>query len=206
MRSALQEKLKTFKNLAGGILISLAVFALLPVTYYLFHRELYESLRKGTVHSIDTIQIREEKKKKQKIEIHDLSKKNRSRNIPDPFDTRFELDLSVLSAAEGSSGFVADTATIIEEGEADIPPIRRLFVPPEYPRIARERGVEGTVVARILIDENGRVRRVLVVKAPKNLGFEESVKDAVMQWKFEPAKLNNLPVKVWAIQEIYFKL
>ncbi len=200
------EQRETAGNLFFSLLISLAIFSLLPAAYYLFHRELYETMKQGTVASVETIAIEEPKKKKDQIKTLDLSKKSRSRRVEDPFDSRFKLDLRVLSAGDGASGFAADTDTIIEEGEADIPPIRRIFVPPEYPRLARERGVEGVVEARILIDEKGNVRRVIVTKAPKNLGFEEAVKEAVSRWKFEPAKLNRLPVKVWAVQEIDFRL
>jgi len=57
-----------------------------------------------------------------------------------------------------------------------------------------------------MIDEKGNVLAVNVVRTRGNWGFDRAVVQALKKWKFEPAKLENMPVRVWATQEIQFSL
>lgn len=187
--------------------ISAALYLILPVSYYLFHSEIYDIMqsRKQKTVKVDTIKVQQKKER----EIKEIKKREKPKlkEFQKRFFSRFDLDLSVMSA-EGSGAGLVSTGfdKVIEEGEADIPPIKRIFIPPRYPARAKEEGIEGKVVARLLIDENGDVLQVRIMKAPRFWGFDNAVMDAAKKWKFEPAKLNNLPVKVWATQVIEFKL
>ena len=186
--------------------ISVLLFLLLPVSYYLFHQEIYRMIqnKKSGPVRIETIKIKEKKREVKQIEKREKTKLIRphARQF-----TRFNLDLSVLSG-EGNGGGVMTSGfgNVIEEGEADVPPIKRVFIPPQYPSRARDEGIEGKVIAKLLIDENGEVISIRILKEPRHWGFGTSVIEAAQKWKFEPAKLNNLPVKVWATQVIEFKL
>jgi protein TonB len=62
--------------------------------------------------------------------------------------------------------------------------------PPEYPERARDRGVEGTVIALITIDTLGRV---LEAKVEKSAGsdLDKSVLKAVQQTRFQAAVVNG---------------
>ncbi|MBN2038975.1 MAG: energy transducer TonB [Spirochaetes bacterium] len=186
--------------------ISVLLFLLLPVSYYLFHQEIYKMIqsKKTSAVKVETIKIQEKKKDIKQIEKREKTKLIRPRTQQ---FTRFNLDLSVMSGEGGSGGVMqSGFGTVIEEGEADVPPIKRIFIPPKYPSRAREEDVEGKVVAKLLIDENGDVISVRILKEPRHWGFGSAVIEAAQKWKFEPAKLNNLPVKVWATQVIEFKL
>ncbi len=80
-------------------------------------------------------------------------------------------------------------------------------VQPEYPELAKQAGIEGTVIVAALIDKNGKVRDAKVVKSSgTNVGFEELALKAIMEWEFKPAIQNNKPVAVWIYQPIIFHL
>lgn len=66
---------------------------------------------------------------------------------------------------------------------------------PIYPESARKEGVEGTVVLEIIIDQEGRVRKVEVLKS---LGEEldNAAIKAIEQFKFRPAQINDEKVAV----------
>ena len=198
--------IQNLKYLSIAIVISSLLYLLLPVTYYLFHSQIYRIIKGNKINSVtvETVQI---KKKEREIKKIEKTKRRRLNSFQNRFLARFNLDLSVL-AGEGSDAGSLDVGfdNVIEEGEADIPPIKRIFAPPKYPERARSEGIEATVVAKLLIDEKGNVMRVRIIKAPRHWDFDNSVIEAAKYWKFEPAKLNNMPVKVWATQVIEFRL
>ncbi len=76
-----------------------------------------------------------------------------------------------------------------------------------YPQIAVKAGIEGSVVMGVLIDEQGRVLKVEVLKAAgNNIGFEEAAAKAIKSTKWKPAKQRDVPVKVWVSVPIRFLL
>ena len=57
----------------------------------------------------------------------------------------------------------------------------------EYPSEAHRKGIEGTVVAHLSVDEKGNVTDVKIVEArPPNVMryFERATRDTLMEWKF----------------------
>lgn len=80
-------------------------------------------------------------------------------------------------------------------------------VPPDYPQLAQQTGLEATVMLRILVYKDGTVKDVIVARASgTNVGFEESAMAAVKQWVFKPAIQNQKPVSVWVNYPIKFKI
>ncbi|MEQ1831883.1 MAG: energy transducer TonB [Candidatus Eisenbacteria bacterium] len=77
-------------------------------------------------------------------------------------------------------------------------------VPPQYPDLAREAGVDGTVMVQALVGKEGKVKDVRVVKSIPML--DEAAKTAVRQWVFKPALSNNKPVAVWVGVPVKFSL
>ncbi len=77
-------------------------------------------------------------------------------------------------------------------------------VPPIYPDLAREAGVDGTVMVQALVGKDGKVKDVRVVKSIPML--DENAKSAVRQWVFKPALSNNKPVAVWVGVPVKFSL
>jgi protein TonB len=62
-----------------------------------------------------------------------------------------------------------------------------------YPEDARSRGIEGTVVLSVLVDEGGRVRTVKVVSGPGG-GLDQAAAKAVERIRFRPALRKGQPV------------
>lgn len=61
-------------------------------------------------------------------------------------------------------------------------------VPPEYPRAAERREMEGSVVVSIDVDGSGAVTAVSVVSADPAGIFDSAAINAVKRWKFESGK------------------
>lgn len=77
-------------------------------------------------------------------------------------------------------------------------------VPPVYPDIAREAGVDGQVLVQALVGKDGRVKDTKVVKSIPML--DQAAVAAVRQWVFKPALSNNKPVAVWVAVPVKFSL
>ncbi len=74
-----------------------------------------------------------------------------------------------------------------------VPPVVIKKVPPNYSQTALRFRIQGNVVLRVLIDEDGKVEEVTVLKKLKHGLTEEAVK-AVKKWRFEPATSGGMPV------------
>lgn len=76
--------------------------------------------------------------------------------------------------------------------------------PPEYPAYAKQRGVQGTVVVEIEVDEEGRPVKGVVRKGPRELML--SALGYALEWRFEPATWNGKAVKARFHLTMPFKL
>jgi protein TonB len=124
-------------------------------------------------------------------------------------------DLSATSIVGGESG--DSIAVEIPQEEYlpppeeftpyDEPPVPIKEVKPEYPPLAKQAGIEGTVWVKALVDKNGKVRKVLIYKpSGASAGFEESAMAAVSKNEYKPAISNNQPVPVWVVFPVHFTL
>jgi protein TonB len=77
-------------------------------------------------------------------------------------------------------------------------------VNPEYPTLAREAHIQGTVVVDAVIDEKGNVVQARAVSGHPLL-IAAALK-AVLQWKYEPTSLNGQPVSVELQAQVHFNL
>ena len=77
--------------------------------------------------------------------------------------------------------------------------------PPQYTEIARKARIQGVVIVQAIIDEQGNVTNVQVLKGLP-MGLSESAVEAVKQWKFKPATLNDRPVAVYFNLTVNFQL
>ncbi len=79
-------------------------------------------------------------------------------------------------------------------------------VSPEYPSLAREAGVEGTVMAHALVGRDGHVLRAEIDPEHSIPMLDEAAVRALRQWVFKPALLNSRPVEVWVAVPFRFSL
>ncbi len=77
-------------------------------------------------------------------------------------------------------------------------------VTPEYPDLARQSNMEGSVVIQALVGKDGRVKDTRIAKS--NPVFDQAAEKAVKQYVFKPALSNNKPVAVWVAVPIRFTL
>ena len=77
---------------------------------------------------------------------------------------------------------------------------------PEYPRMVKDAGLEGTVYLRVLVKKDGTVGDAKVEKSSKIASLDEAALKAVFGCKFKPAIQNGRPVNVWVSFPYEFSL
>jgi len=78
---------------------------------------------------------------------------------------------------------------------------------PKYPDLARRAGLQGTVILLAVIEKNGTVGEIEVVKSPdQRWGFDLAAIDAVKQWRYQPALMNGGPVAAYIQVMVEFTL
>lgn len=87
--------------------------------------------------------------------------------------------------------------------EQDPVPVKQ--VKPEYPSIAKQASLEGTVLVQVLVGEDGKVKKAKVAQSDSPI-FEQAAIDAAMQWLFTPALQQKKPVAVWIAIPFRFSL
>ena len=75
-----------------------------------------------------------------------------------------------------------------------------------YPPIAQEAGIEGTVIVQAFIDKGGRVTDTVILKGIPNTGLDEAAMSAIRKTRFKPAKQRDRAVGVWISIPVNFKL
>lgn len=88
--------------------------------------------------------------------------------------------------------------------EYDTPPALVSRITPAYPEMAKEARIEGTVLFRVLVGKDGRVKDLKVVRRVNYL--DAAAKDAVMRWIYKPGLLHGTPVPVWIDVPVEFHL
>ena len=106
-----------------------------------------------------------------------------------------------------------DPGDCLGEGQSDAPggfvyieelPEAIVMVPPIYPDLAREAGVDGTVMVQAHVCACGEIDSTSIVKSVPML--DEAASAAVRQWIFKPALSNGEPQAVWVGVPVKFSL
>ena len=85
-------------------------------------------------------------------------------------------------------------------------PMYRTNPSPHYPRLARKRGYEGTVVLEVLVDPSGRVKDLQVFKSGGYTILDKAAVASVKDWLFEPGVRGDEKVEMWVKIPIRFQL
>jgi protein TonB len=88
----------------------------------------------------------------------------------------------------------------------DEPPVLIKFVNPKYPDLARQAGIEGTVLLNVLVGDDGKVLQVSVIQSDVTPAMEKAAMEASRQFMFKPAKQRTVSVKARVAIPIRFKL
>jgi periplasmic protein TonB len=77
-------------------------------------------------------------------------------------------------------------------------------VQPQYPALAMQARIQGTVLLRAVIDRPGKIENLQVVSGHPMLA--EAAMRAVEQWRYRPYYLNEQPVEVETLITVHFTL
>jgi len=105
---------------------------------------------------------------------------------------------------------IAAPIAVVREGDLvdnpDLPPQPVSTVKATYPPLALQRRVGGTVILRALVDENGVVQQVEVLRGVKpDLGIDNAAVAALRGWRFRPATKDGVRVKAWYTTSMPFQ-
>ncbi len=87
----------------------------------------------------------------------------------------------------------------------DVQPTLKKKANPVYPKAALAAGIEGAVYIRLLVDKEGKVQDVKIVRS-ENDALNQSAIDAARQYEFAPATAAGKPVAVWVTVPFKFKI
>jgi protein TonB len=114
-----------------------------------------------------------------------------------------------------------------DQGTAPAPPITPTLAPPtaepapgpveatlayratplKYPPQALHSRLQGQVILKVLVDENGVPQDVAVEQSSGSTLLDRSAREQVLKgWKFEPAMVNGHAVRAWARVPVTFNL
>ena len=79
-------------------------------------------------------------------------------------------------------------------------------VDPDYPRQAEiiRYNKSVTVEVRFLVDLNGNIENIEILKSHEKFGFDKEVLSALKKWKFKPIVYNGRKIKVYFNKEFVF--
>jgi TonB family protein len=77
-------------------------------------------------------------------------------------------------------------------------------VTPSYPPEARNAGITGTVLLKLIVSKDGTIQQLQFVSGDSTLA--RAALDAVRQWRYKPTLLNGDPVEVETNVEVVFSL
>ncbi len=94
----------------------------------------------------------------------------------------------------------------VESAASIVPPRAIDNQKPKYPRVARQRGYEGTVELAVYVLANGKVGDVELVESSGSSSLDRAAIRAVERWRFAPATRNGRAVDIWIEVPIEFHL
>lgn len=77
---------------------------------------------------------------------------------------------------------------------------------PTYPLPAKRRGEEGTVVLMVKVESDGKPGAVDIKETSGYSSLDDSAKNAVRKWAFEPARRNGAPISSTVEIPVSFRL
>jgi TonB family protein len=92
-----------------------------------------------------------------------------------------------------------------QEHEIDVPARPVNPIRPAYPTRLRALGFEGEVEARVMVRSDGSVDGAQLVESSHD-DFTVSVREALRQARFHPARLRGKPVSSWMTVRLHFRL
>ena len=216
------------RTVALSAVVAGATFAVLPL-FGLLSASVHESVEVReapdiVLHTPPAPRVRVEAKpedrppSRPKLRKRPERRKQRLEPRPDALWARLSLSMSSLEAGAGdfSLDFGVgpeepaapgdDRPPVFDLVEVDRPPRPMVRMKPLYPMRARERGIEGIVRLRFVVDADGSVRDVEVVSSEPEGVFDRAAGAAAARWRFAPAVKDGRPVATRVRTAVRFRL
>ncbi|EHH1223947.1 energy transducer TonB [Vibrio vulnificus] len=105
---------------------------------------------------------------------------------PEPAEHKTPKGTDNDQPASSASQGVSSQPTLIEK-----PSFMEKPVQPKYPRVAQKRGIEGTALFELWIDEQGKLTQLLLITSSGAKMLDDAARKAIQQWKFTPHAENG---------------
>lgn len=104
-----------------------------------------------------------------------------------------------------------DAGPVVDSFDPGPPPLETLAYDvspaPRYPRQALRSGAEGTVLLKVLVDEQGRPQDVAIERSSGHRLLDQAARDQVLaRWRFHPATREGRAIAAYALVPIAFTL
>jgi TonB family protein len=121
---------------------------------------------------------------------------------------RFCFALVIVAGSNHALPQTAETpsnpAHRLKVSEVTTAPLITEKTPPSYPDAAREAGIQGTVMLKVVVAETGEVKEVSTLSGDPLLA--QPAVDAVKQWKYKPYMVDGTPVEMETQVTLTFRL
>lgn len=127
--------------------------------------------------------------------------------VPDPeppVKVDFAIDQGLVFNVPDPPPMPEEKDVYISGGEIE-PPERIHYVQPLYNEIARRARIQGLVILKAIIDKEGGVRNLEVLKG-LSMGLTDEALKAVRQWRYKPSAVDGRPVNVLLTVSVNFQL
>jgi protein TonB len=170
-----------------------------PLDKYLPNKDKYKDLENSQYSYSEPIEVEE------RTDPFDIPNRPKAIKEPDiplidiPQPKRPEMSVEVIRKPDfGGPNFGAFSATETDNGEV-LPIVK---VPPQYPKRASQRGIEGWVLLEFTISETGAVLNPMVIKAEPPGIFNRSAIRMINKWKYKPLIKNSKAVQRKGVQHL----
>lgn len=85
-------------------------------------------------------------------------------------------------------------------------PLYHLNPPPKYPRVARRRNYQGTVLLDVLVAPQGNPAQVKIARSSGHQILDRAAVETVRDWRFQPARRGEQPIEMWVQVPVRFEL
>ncbi len=117
----------------------------------------------------------------------------------------FSLDSKEQPTTSPASGD-ADSGKVLEFYMVEVKPKVLHSVKLVHPEEALRDSLEGKVFLKFIVNVDGSVSDVKVLRTTGSEVFQKAAIDAISQYRFKPAEHNGKPVAVWMTQPVTFRL
>lgn len=171
--------------------------------------------------TIEFVQLERNEQDETKQRIKPVERPEQTESLPPLDSLSFEAEqikpqVNRLSVDEGVSTNIALTPIAVKGvqpqlGEVDLSANDRdaivvSRIPPQYPRSAKRRKVEGWVKVAFSVDAEGKVSEVDVIDSQPDRVFDRAAITAIRQWRFKAKIEDGVPVDSRYSQTIEFNL